>query len=51
MFYKQRDNNFFPGWAFNLPIAILRVPYSVVEAIVWSCVVYWVVGLAPEAGR
>jgi len=27
------------------------VPYSVLEAVVWSGVVYFTVGLAPSAGR
>lgn len=51
VFYKQRDNLFHPAWAWSLPSFILRLPYSVVEATVWSCVVYYTVGLAPEAGR
>lgn len=51
VFYKQRDNLFYPGWAFSIPSWILRLPYSVVEAIIWSSVVYYVVGLAPEVGR
>ncbi|KAL3740884.1 hypothetical protein ACJRO7_022072 [Eucalyptus globulus] len=30
---------------------ILRVPYSIIEAVVWSCVVYYTVGFAPGVGR
>ncbi|XP_052185165.1 ABC transporter G family member 31 isoform X2 [Diospyros lotus] len=51
VFYKQRDNFFHPAWAWSIANWILRVPYSVIEAIVWSCVVYYSVGLAPGAGR
>lgn len=51
VFYKQRDNLFYPAWAWSLPSFILRVPYSVIEAVVWSCVVYYTVGFAPGAGR
>ena len=51
IFYKQRDNQFHPTWAWTLASWILRVPYSVVEAIIWSCVVYYPVGFAPSAGR
>ncbi|KAH7549895.1 hypothetical protein JRO89_XS13G0101800 [Xanthoceras sorbifolium] len=28
-----------------------RVPYSILEAVVWSCVVYYTVGFAPSPGR
>ncbi|GAV89910.1 ABC_tran domain-containing protein/ABC2_membrane domain-containing protein/PDR_assoc domain-containing protein [Cephalotus follicularis] len=51
VFYKQRDNNFHPAWAWSIASWILRVPYSVIEAVVWSCVVYYTVGFAPAAGR
>ncbi|EPS74137.1 hypothetical protein M569_00618, partial [Genlisea aurea] len=51
VFYKQRDNLFHPAWAWSFSSFILRVPYSVVESVVWSCVVYYTVGLAPSAGR
>ncbi|KAF3968871.1 hypothetical protein CMV_007280 [Castanea mollissima] len=51
VFYKQRDNYFHAAWAWNFSSWILRVPYSLVEAVVWSCVVYYTVGFAPGAGR
>ncbi|KAK1392228.1 ABC transporter G family member 31 like [Heracleum sosnowskyi] len=51
VFYKQRDNYFYPAWAWSISSWILRVPYSVVEAIVWSCIVYYTVGFAPGTGR
>ncbi|XP_009614154.1 ABC transporter G family member 31 isoform X1 [Nicotiana tomentosiformis] len=51
VFYKQRDNLFYPAWAWSFCSWILRLPYSVIEAVVWSCVVYWAVGFAPGAGR
>ncbi|KAK9150152.1 hypothetical protein Syun_008461 [Stephania yunnanensis] len=51
VFYKQRDNHFHPAWAWSIPNWIMRVPYSALEAIVWSCVVYYTVGFGPEAGR
>ncbi|KAF9599142.1 hypothetical protein IFM89_035421 [Coptis chinensis] len=51
VFYKQRDNLFHPAWAWSIPSWLLRVPYSVIEAVVWSCVVYYTVGFAPGAGR
>ena len=39
------------AWAASLPTALLRLPYSFVESMVLSCIIYWVSGLAPEAGR
>ncbi|XP_024525458.1 ABC transporter G family member 31 [Selaginella moellendorffii] len=51
VFYKQRGNLFFPGWAFSLPNWILRIPYSIIEGVIWSCIVYYTVGLSPEPGR
>ncbi|GLT27269.1 hypothetical protein SLA2020_022810 [Shorea laevis] len=51
VFYKQRDNLFHPAWAWSIASWILRVPYSIIEAVVWSCVVYYTVGFAPAAGR
>ncbi|WVY92651.1 hypothetical protein V8G54_031739 [Vigna mungo] len=51
VFYKQRGNLFYPGWAWSLATWILGVPYSLVEAVVWTCVVYYSVGFAPAPGR
>ncbi|XP_022752647.1 ABC transporter G family member 31 isoform X2 [Durio zibethinus] len=51
VFYKQRDNLFLPAWIWSVVSWILRVPYSIVESVVWSCVVYYTVGFAPAAGR
>lgn len=31
----QRDNLFFPPWAFGLPGSILRLPYSLTEATIY----------------
>ncbi|KAK4855084.1 hypothetical protein QYF36_003864 [Acer negundo] len=51
VFYKQRDNSFHPAWAWSLSSWILRLPYSVLEAVIWSCVVYYTVGFAPGHDR
>jgi hypothetical protein len=51
VFYKQRDNFFHPASAWSVTSWILRVPYSIIEAVVWSCVVYYSVGFAPGAVR
>lgn len=51
VFYKQRDNLFYPAWAWSISSWVTRVPYSVIEATIWSCIVYYSVGFAPGAGR
>ena len=51
IFYTQRDNLFYPAWAFALPTTLLRIPYSLLESFLWSIIVYWSVGLAPTAAR
>ncbi|EIE18194.1 putative pleiotropic drug resistance protein 3 [Coccomyxa subellipsoidea C-169] len=51
VFYKQRANLFYPAWAFGMPITILRLPYSLVESFIWSTMLYWIIGFAPDAGR
>ncbi len=51
MFYKQRDMRLYPAWAYTLPTTFLRAFYSATEAGVWSLIVYWTVGFAPEFGR
>lgn len=51
VFWKQRDNQFFPTACFVLPTTILRLPYSGINALMWSVIVYWATGLTYSAGR
>jgi hypothetical protein len=51
IFFKQREDQFYPGWAFNLPSIITRLPYTVVEVLIWTVLTYYIVGLAPDPGR
>ncbi|CAI0467871.1 unnamed protein product [Linum tenue] len=51
VFYKQRDNLFHPAWAWSLASFLLSVPYSIIESVVWSAIVYYSVGFAPEIWR
>ncbi len=51
VFYKQRLRGLYPSWAYTAPGVYLRVYYSATEALIWSCIVYWLVGFAPDAGR
>ncbi|GAV62861.1 ABC_tran domain-containing protein/ABC2_membrane domain-containing protein/PDR_assoc domain-containing protein [Cephalotus follicularis] len=51
VFFKQRDFNFFPAWAFALPIWILRIPISFLESGIWIILTYYSIGFAPAASR
>ncbi|KAI4305245.1 hypothetical protein L6164_028622 [Bauhinia variegata] len=51
MFYKHRDNSFYPAWTWSLASWILRVPFSILEAVIWTVVVYYTIGFAPSPGR
>jgi hypothetical protein len=51
VFYKQRFNLVFPGWAYAVPFAFIRLPITLIEVTFWSFVVYWTVGLETDASR
>ncbi|RZC48744.1 hypothetical protein C5167_017175 [Papaver somniferum] len=51
VFYKQRELCFYPAWAYAVPAAILKIPLSLLEAIVWTVLTYYVIGFSPEFGR
>eukprot|EP00884_Botryococcus_braunii_P023385 jgi/Botrbrau1/9730/Bobra.0388s0022.1 len=50
-FYKQRDNMFYPAWCYVIPTSWLRIPYSFLDAFLWTAIVYYTVGLAPAFHR
>ena len=51
VFHKQRNNHFYDAFSFVMPATIMRVPYSLLEAVVWTVISYFPVGLAGEPGR
>uniref|UniRef100_A0A2N9EIA3 ABC transporter domain-containing protein n=1 Tax=Fagus sylvatica TaxID=28930 RepID=A0A2N9EIA3_FAGSY len=51
VFYKQKELFFYPAWAYAIPAAILKVPLSFLEALVWTALTYYVIGYSPEVGR
>ncbi|CAK4892178.1 unnamed protein product [Aphanomyces euteiches] len=50
IFYKQRGANFFRTLSFVLAQSITQIPFSVVESVVFSSMIYWVSGFVAEAG-
>ena len=42
--FKQRDNRFYPPSAWSLALLIVRIPFQLMEALIYSCIVYFWVG-------
>ncbi|XVF41711.1 hypothetical protein PTKIN_Ptkin01aG0301900 [Pterospermum kingtungense] len=51
VFYKQKELHFYPAWAYAIPASILKIPLSLLESLVWTCLTYYVIGYSPEASR
>ncbi|MFS7946173.1 putative ABC-2 type transporter [Helianthus anomalus] len=51
VFYKQRDICFYPAWAYAIPASVLKIPMSLLESTVWTCLTYYGIGYSPEPGR
>ncbi|KAK8972661.1 hypothetical protein V6N11_082590 [Hibiscus sabdariffa] len=47
IFYKQRDLYFHPAWAYSIPSAILRIPFSFLDTFLWTSLIYF--GVLPSA--
>ncbi|CAI9107715.1 OLC1v1007147C1 [Oldenlandia corymbosa var. corymbosa] len=42
IFYKHRDLSFYPTWVYVIPSAILKIPHSLLEAAIFTCLTYYV---------
>ncbi|XVF22007.1 hypothetical protein REPUB_Repub12eG0137400 [Reevesia pubescens] len=51
IFYKQRDLYFYPAWAYSIPSAIIKIPFSFLDAFLWTSLVYCATGYSPEPER
>lgn len=51
VFYKQRDFYFNPAWAYSIPATILKIPFSLLDAFLWTSLTYYVIGYSPEPER
>lgn len=51
IFYKQRDLQFYPSWAYALPAWIIKIPISLIESFLWVLFTYYVIGFDPNVGR
>ncbi|GAA0169238.1 ATP-binding cassette [Lithospermum erythrorhizon] len=50
VFFKQRNLLFYPSWAYALPTWILKIPISLVEAVVWIVLTYYEIALMGVSG-
>ena len=48
---RQRLRRYYPPWVWALPTSILRIPYSLLVAILCTVILYWVMGYDTDAGR
>lgn len=51
VFYKQRDNRFFPSWSYSLVHLVAHIPASLAETLLFSASLYWIAGLENSAGN
>lgn len=51
VFYKQRDFYLYPAWTYSIPAVILKVPFSLTDAFVWTAITYYAIGYSPEPER
>eukprot|EP00884_Botryococcus_braunii_P004769 jgi/Botrbrau1/14293/Bobra.0369s0007.1 len=51
IFYRQRDDNFFPAVTYLLPSMLLRIPFSFIVTFFWTLITYPAVGAAPGIDR
>ncbi|KAF7830247.1 pleiotropic drug resistance protein 1-like [Senna tora] len=51
VFFKQRDLQFYPAWAYSLPPWILKIPITLVEVAIWEGISYYAIGFDPDITR
>jgi len=51
VFYKQRDNYFFPSWSYSVSLLLSQVLPSLVESILFVVSLYWISGLSRTASN
>lgn len=51
VFYKQRAFFLYPAWAFSVPASVLKIPFSIIDAFLWTAMTYYVIGYSPEFKR
>lgn len=48
---KQKAFYLYPAWAYSLPASILKIPFSLIDSLLWTALTYYVIGYSPEIER
>lgn len=51
IFYRHRDSFLYPAWAWELPMSLLSMPFSLWAAVIWTAITYYVIGFSPAPSR
>lgn len=51
VFYKHRDNHFFPPWSYVIALLLSQMPSSTLESILYSVILYFISGLTRTASN
>lgn len=51
VFYKQRDCRFYPSWAWGIAGVLVKIPTNILEATLWSVIIYWALPYASTPGQ
>ncbi|OVA16670.1 ABC transporter-like [Macleaya cordata] len=51
VFYKERNFKFYPPWAYSIPTYLAKVPFSLVECLIWTSLTYHGIGYSPEVQK
>ncbi|XP_061995123.1 pleiotropic drug resistance protein 3-like [Rosa rugosa] len=48
---KQRAFYLYPAWSYSIPASLLKIPFSLSDAVLWTAITYYGVGYSPEIKR
>ncbi|XP_030496768.2 pleiotropic drug resistance protein 3 [Cannabis sativa] len=48
---KQKAFYLYPAWAYSIPASILKIPFSLMDSLLWTALTYYVIGYSPEIER
>lgn len=48
---KQKAFYLYPAWAYSIPASVLKIPFSVIDSLLWTALTYYVIGYSPEIER
>ncbi|XP_031397820.1 pleiotropic drug resistance protein 3-like isoform X2 [Punica granatum] len=51
VFYKQQSFYLYPAWAYCISSSLLKIPFSLMDSLLWTAMTYYVIGYSPEFSR